>query len=62
VNLQVEVGFGVSGRATCNLVPAPLVYASPNTDYTMQDMDGAKKLLDNAGRTVAAGRIGETDG
>ncbi|MFN3724063.1 MAG: peptide ABC transporter substrate-binding protein [Paracoccaceae bacterium] len=60
--LLVEVGYGNAGRATCNLVPAPAIYASPNTDCIAQDMDGAKALLDEAGWTVGAGGIREKDG
>ena len=61
-NLLVEVGYGVSGRPTCNLVPAPAIYASPNTDCMTQDMEGAKKLLDDAGWAVGADGIREKDG
>jgi peptide/nickel transport system substrate-binding protein len=34
---------------TCNLVPAPIAFASDNTDCVKQDMAGAKALLDQAG-------------
>lgn len=61
-SLLVEVGYGASGRSTCNLVPAPPVYASPNTDCLEQDMDGAKALLDAAGWVVGADGIREKDG
>jgi len=61
-NLLVEVGYGAAGRPTCNLVPAPAIYASPNTDCLTQDMDGAKALLDAAGWTVGADGIREKDG
>lgn len=61
-NLLVEVGYGNAGRATCNLVPAPAIYASPNTDCIAQDMDGAKALLEEAGWTVGANGIREKDG
>lgn len=47
--LLVEIGYGQAGRPTCNLVPAPELYASPNTDCFTQDIEGAKKLLDEAG-------------
>ena len=47
--LLTEVGYGQTGRATCNLVPAPALYASDNTDCLTQDIDGAKALLDEAG-------------
>ncbi|WP_010137702.1 peptide ABC transporter substrate-binding protein [Oceanicola sp. S124] len=47
--ILVEIGYGEAGRATCNLVPAPALYASPNTDCLVQDLEGAKALLDEAG-------------
>lgn len=47
--LLVDVGYGQAGRPTCNLVPAPELYASPNTDCIKQDVEGARKLLDEAG-------------
>ncbi|PIL18573.1 peptide ABC transporter [Puniceibacterium antarcticum] len=54
--LLVEVGYGQAGRATCNLVPAPELYASEtNTDCIVQDIDGAKALLDEAGWTDTDG-------
>ena len=58
----VDVGYGSSGRPTCNIVPAPETYASSNTDCLKQDMDGAKKLLDDAGWKVGADGIREKDG
>ncbi|SEN41567.1 peptide/nickel transport system substrate-binding protein [Pseudorhodobacter antarcticus] len=61
-SLLVEVGYGASGRPTCNLVPAPAIYASPNTDCIAQDMDGAKALLDAAGWVVGADGVREKDG
>jgi peptide/nickel transport system substrate-binding protein len=53
--LLVDIGYGAAGRATCNLVPAPEIYASPNTDCIAQDMEGAKALLDGAGWTDSDG-------
>jgi len=61
-DILVEVGYGQAGRATCNLVPAPAAYASPNTDCIGQDIEGAKALLDEAGWKVGAGGIREKDG
>ncbi|WP_323007654.1 peptide ABC transporter substrate-binding protein [Pseudorhodobacter sp.] len=61
-NLLVAVGYGESGRASCNLVPAPAIYASPNSDCKTQDMDGAKALLDAAGWVVGADGVREKDG
>ncbi|MBC7142375.1 MAG: peptide ABC transporter substrate-binding protein, partial [Rhodobacteraceae bacterium] len=50
-DLLVEVGYGQAGRPTCNLVPAPELYASDNTDCLKQDIEGAKALLEEAGFT-----------
>ncbi len=47
--LLVDVGYGEAGRPTCNLVPAPEMFASDNTGCIPQDMEGAKALLDEAG-------------
>jgi len=61
-NLLVEIGYGEAGRPTCNLVPAPAIYASPNTDCMVQDMAGAGALLDQAGWIRGADGIREKDG
>ncbi|MBL4917143.1 peptide ABC transporter substrate-binding protein [Szabonella alba] len=60
--ILTEIGYGQAGRATCNLVPAPAAYASPNTDCMVQDIEGAKALLEQSGWTVGAGGIREKDG
>jgi len=51
----VDIGYGAAGRPTCNLVPAPAMFASPNTDCLVQDMEGAKALLEEAGWTDSDG-------
>ncbi|MBE9638529.1 peptide ABC transporter substrate-binding protein [Salipiger mangrovisoli] len=63
-NLLTEIGYGQAGRATCNLVPAPELYASAdNTECLTQDLDGAKALLEEAGWTDSDGDgIREKDG
>ncbi|MGB5864038.1 MAG: peptide ABC transporter substrate-binding protein [Sulfitobacter sp.] len=53
--LLVEVGYGQAGRPTCNLVPAPALYASDNTECLTQDIEGAKALLEEAGWTDTNG-------
>jgi peptide/nickel transport system substrate-binding protein len=53
--ILVEIGYGSAGRATCNLVPAPEMFASDNTDCLVQDMEGAKALLEEAGWTDTDG-------
>ena len=48
--------YGAAGQPTCNLLPAPAAYASPNNDDCLvQDIAGANALLDEAG-------IVDTDG
>ncbi|OCX64630.1 peptide ABC transporter [Thioclava sp. SK-1] len=54
-NILTEIGYGQAGRATCNLVPAPAMFASDNTECLTQDMAGAKALLDDAGWTDTDG-------
>jgi peptide/nickel transport system substrate-binding protein len=53
--ILVDIGYGTAGRPTCNLVPAPEMFASDNTDCIAQDMEGAKALLEEAGWTDTNG-------
>ena len=54
--LLVDIGYGAGGQATCNVLPAPELYASTANDECLtQDLEGAKTLLDEAG-------IVDTDG
>lgn len=61
-NLLNQVGYGAAGKPTCNLVPAPVAYASDNTGCLKQDIDGAKKLLDEDGWKVGPDGIRVKDG
>ncbi len=48
--LLVELGYGTAGRVTCNVLPAPAIYASDANDACKrQDIPRAKALLDMAG-------------
>lgn len=48
--LLVEIGYGAAGKVTCNVLPAPAIYASTaNDSCMMQDIAGANALLDAAG-------------
>jgi peptide/nickel transport system substrate-binding protein len=47
--ILVDIGYGTAGRPTCNLVPAPEMFASDNTGCIPQDMEGAKALLEASG-------------
>ncbi len=53
--LLVEVGYGQAGKPTCSWVPAPEAYAISPEGCDVQDIEGAKALLDAAG-------IVDTDG
>ena len=46
----VDAGYGPAGRVTCNVLPAPPVYASAANDWCRtRDVAGANRLLDEAG-------------
>jgi len=62
-DLLVEIGFGQMGLPTCNLVPAPAMFASDaNDDCLVQDQDRARELLDEAGWEVGGDGIRTKDG
>ncbi|MDA0223752.1 MAG: peptide ABC transporter substrate-binding protein [Proteobacteria bacterium] len=45
-----DVGYGPTGKPTCNVLPAPAIYASTANDSCLvQDIAGANKMLDDAG-------------
>ncbi len=62
--LLVEIGYGDAGKVTCNVLPAPAIYASTaNDDCMTQDIEGAKKILDDAGWVDSNGNgIRDKDG
>ncbi|MEM8538676.1 MAG: peptide ABC transporter substrate-binding protein, partial [Pseudomonadota bacterium] len=47
--LLVEVGYGKAGKVSCDLVPAPAMFASGDMHCATQDIAGANALLDEAG-------------
>jgi len=54
--LLVEIGYGDAGRVTCNVLPAPEIYASTANDACkVQDIEGARALLDETGWTDSDG-------
>ena len=62
-DLLVEIGYGQAGRPTCNVVPAPEIYASvANDGCLVQDIDAANKLLDDAGWVPGSDGVREKDG
>lgn len=59
----VEQLYGTAGRATCNVIPAPTQYTSPNNeDCLTQNIEKARTLLDEAGWIPGADGIREKDG
>ena len=61
--LLVEIGYGQAGRVTCNWVPAPQLYASTSMSCDTQDIEGAKKMLEDAGWVDSNGDgVREKDG
>ena len=62
--LLVEIGYGKSGRPTCNVLPAPEIYrSSANDGCLVQDIAGANALLDEAGWVDSDGNgIRDRDG
>ncbi|MEM8789220.1 MAG: peptide ABC transporter substrate-binding protein [Pseudomonadota bacterium] len=61
--LLVDVGYGKTGQVTCNVLPAPELYASTANDgCKVQDLDGAKALLDEAGWVPGGDGVRAKDG
>jgi len=61
--LLVEVGYGDAGKLTCNVLPAPAIYASSANDTCLtQDIAGANKILDDDGWVKGADGIREKNG
>jgi peptide/nickel transport system substrate-binding protein len=59
----VEVGYGPAGKPTCNLLSAPEIYASTANDWCLkQDIDGANRLLDEAGWVRGSDGVRAKDG
>ena len=61
-SLLTEIGYGQAGKPTCNLVPAPEAWASDNTACLTQDIEGAKKVLEDAGWVDNGSGVREKDG
>ena len=58
-----EIGYGPAGKLTCNVVPAPAAYASPNNGSCLtQDIAGANALLDKAGFAKGSDGVRSKDG
>ncbi|MCK4693038.1 MAG: peptide ABC transporter substrate-binding protein, partial [Anaerolineales bacterium] len=62
-NILVQVGYGFAGRATCNVLSGPTIYASTANDGCLrQDVAGANALLDAAGWVLGADGVRAKDG
>ncbi|WP_377274517.1 peptide ABC transporter substrate-binding protein [Rhizobium sp. R86522] len=58
-----EAGYGPNGQPTCNILPAPDIYVSTAVDWCLkQDIEGANKLLDDAGWVMGSDGVREKDG
>ena len=61
--ILVDAGYGKAGQATCNVLPAPAVYASTaNDSCKTQDVAKANKLLDDAGWAKGGDGVRAKDG
>ncbi len=61
--ILVEAGYGAAGQVTCNVLPAPAIYASTANDWCKtQDVDAANKLLDDAGWARGSDGVRAKDG
>lgn len=58
-----EVGYGAAGKPTCNVLPAPTIYASTaNDECLVQDIAEANRILDEAGWVKGSDGIRAKDG
>ena len=61
--ILVDAGYGVGGEVTCNVLPAPAVYASTANDACKtQDVDEANRILDEAGWARGGDGVRARDG
>ena len=61
--LLAEIGYGAAGKVTCNWLPAPEAYASTKLKCDVQDIEGAKAMLEEAGWVDSNGDgVREKDG
>ncbi len=61
--LLVEVGYGKAGKVTCNVLPSPAIYDSPNNaGCEIQDIAGANAMLDAAGWAMGSDGVRAKDG
>lgn len=62
-DILVEIGYGAAGQPTCNVLPAPAIYASTANDECLtQNIEEANRLLDEAGWERGSDGIRAKDG
>jgi peptide/nickel transport system substrate-binding protein len=57
-----ELAYGPAGRATCTILPMPETYAPDTQDCLIQDLEGARALLDQAGWLPGPDGVRQKDG
>ena len=61
--ILVDSGYGAAGRVSCNILPAPAVYASVANDACMTpSIEEANRILDEAGWLAGDDGVREKDG
>ena len=61
--ILVDFGYGAAGQVTCNVLPAPPVYASTANDACItHDIEEANRILDEAGWLPGDDGVREKDG
>ena len=61
--ILVEVGYGITGQPTCNVIPLPEKYVSSNNDECLtQNLEEANRLLDEAGWVLGSDNVRVKDG
>ncbi len=63
-SVVAELGYGAAGKPTCDILPAPAIYASSANDACLtQDLDRARQMLEDAGWVDSDGDgVREKDG
>ena len=61
--ILVDAGYGFAGKISCNVLPAPAIYASDaNDECKIQNVDEANRILDEAGWARGSDGIRSKDG
>lgn len=61
--ILTEIGYGKAGKPSCNVLAGPAAYASTANDGCLvQDIEGANKLLDDAGWAMGSNGVRSKNG